>query len=499
MCEISNEICVSKLIHSLAWSVGSSQAVAAVASAASSAMQAPQAIAVASMPGSNINPPKMPSTKHSATTVSNNKSQKRKRPTKATPATSANLLATRPPVSDAQSERIKRRNERNAREQERSQQITKRIGELRTVLSSAGVAFKADRYNTLVSVGEYIKQLQGKSEKLDEEHKRLLDTISGADRLVNSAGGIGTVGTTTVHQTHHGMENTTSSNSSSSDTHSNTDDEFLVFVQGIDYKSVFASCGLALAIASVDGRFVDCNEEFLRITEYSRIELLGEENEGGRTRKSLLPHPQGSSGVPSAGGGKVDTATSALTTSAESKAVKTPDLHASSGNLKPPPSNRNGGPPSEIHMRKQHHLSLFNLLGGEDMEAVYAAMSRMLRAPEHHSSSQMSQPFFTGLSRDLHNITSSSGMSSSGKQTSTDDGGGTSSSSGDSCVKSDLTRSTEDNSSSGNEVMNEGEIMMGDGGVEGVGDGEHSGGSGGDHWTGRVKNAKRKDQQMVRD
>ena len=87
--------------------------------------------------------------------------------------------------------RKKRRSERNAREQERSHKITERITELRKVLAEAGVHFKPDRYSTLVSVVSYIKTLQTRSESLDEEHRRLLDTISGADRLVNGDGAAG--------------------------------------------------------------------------------------------------------------------------------------------------------------------------------------------------------------------------------------------------------------------------------------------------------------------
>lgn len=429
--------------------------------------------------------------KKSSSTASSSVTGKRKRARVGTVTGGSSTLA----VPEDECERQKRRSERNLREQERSHRITERIADLRNVLSEAGVHFKPDKHSTLVSVVNYIKMLQGRSKSLDEEHKKLLDTISRADQLVKSnhegtgndvlgVPGVGSAGNvvgnlvTTTVQTHRIMENTSSNLSTSA--HSN-DEEFLVFVQGIDYKSIFASCGVALAIASVDGRFVDCNEEFLRITNYTRGELLGEDPR--LPRNSLLPHPQAGSGSPRAGRAAgqqghqvvtVSTSTSAnssaLTTAAAVAAAKTPD-HTSSSHS--PKSHIHNHPPTEITMRKQHHLSLFNLLGGEDMETVYTAMSRMLRAPE--------------LS-----IASNCLSSSIGK----DDSGGTSSSSSDSFVKSDLTRSTEESGSSGNEVSNN---SSGVGGAPG-GDAEEVGSNFSrytvDHWTGRVKHTRRKNHML---
>ena len=51
----------------------------------------------------------------------------------------------------------------------------------------------------------------------------------------------------------------------------------------------------------------------------------------------------------------------------------------------PPASVKSSSfPPSEILISRQH-LSLFNLLGREDMETVYTAMSRMLRSAPPNS------------------------------------------------------------------------------------------------------------------
>lgn len=340
-------------------------------------------------------------------------------------------------VSEDESDKKKRRNERNLREQERSHRITDRIAELKGVLSEAGVHFKQDRYSTLVSVVNYIKQLQKRSQSLDEEHKKLLETIATADRLVNSNVNSGT---TTV-QTHMDAlgENTSSS--------SNDDDEFLVFVQGIDYKFIFASCGVALAIASVDGRFVDCNEEFLRITDYTRKELLGEDDAEGK---------KGQGGTGNGGGGASGgVVTVSTSTSANSAALMSvASAAAVGGNASNGCTSHESRPPPEIHMRKPH-LSLFNLLGREDMEAVYAAMSRMLRssAPEHNS--QRGGSNGNGSGKDESTMPRSSSSDS-------------------------LTRSTEE-SSSGNEISGEGDKIL-----------RYTV----DHWSGKVKHTRRKHEMV---
>ena len=255
-------------------------------------------------------------------------------------------------VSEDEHDRLKRRSIRNIREQQRSNKIAERITELRNLLQGAGVHHKSDRYSTLVGVVNYVKMLQRRSKKLDEEHKVLLETISGAGEMVNGTSTFGGLpppppppGTTTVQTFDVSGEN---SSSISSD-RDNNDEEFMVFVQGIDYRFIFANCGVALAIASVDGRFVDCNDEWLRLTGYSRKELMGEGKKGGNHR-------------------------STSSTSVASTAAHAPPASVKSSSF----------PPSEILISRQH-LSLFNLLGREDMETVYTAMSRMLRSAPPNS------------------------------------------------------------------------------------------------------------------
>ena len=396
-----------------------------------------------------------------APAAGSSKSNKRKKTT----ATSSTTSSSYPPISEDESDRKKRRSQRNLREQERSHQITARINELRNLLAEAGVHFKPDRYSTLVGVVNYIKMLQGRTKSLDEEHRKLIDTISGANRLANGGG------TTTV-QSHNKVLGESATQSSSD---SNTDEEFLIFLQGIDYKFIFKSCGVALAITSVDGRFVDCNEEFLRVTEYTRDELLGGGKMTGGVANSSNTSTSGATS-PTIGGlvtvyTTTSTNTSEMTTGAAaaaagSAASHTPDHHPSF------PSR----PPAEVHMHKKTHLSLFNLLGREDMENVYAAMSRMLKAPNSESR------YVSSSSRDASNSSSgkTSGKESSAKSSSKESSG-SSSGQGES---SSMPRSSSSDSMLGSTTSSSGNEVSGDSISRYTVD----------HWSGKINHTRRKEQ-----
>jgi PAS domain-containing protein len=383
-----------------------------------------------------------------------------------------------------------RQSERNRREQERSHKITERITELRSVLSEAGVNFKPDRYSTLVSVANYVKALQVRSACLDEEHKKLLDSVEKTEDGVGAD--------VKQQQTTRDLDDTMTASAVAAATTTtfvnSSDDELLKFVHGIDYRKIFINSAIALAIASVDGRFVDCNDEFLHLTDYTREELLG----AGQRRNSVLPHPQDST-LPPSEFSATNMMSTTMKTGIHARSLDAPALTVSTttvtaSELKDATTTttqKMGSkesrfvvvgdlegdtvrPPPEIRVRKRQHLSLFNLLGGEDMETVYAAMSRMLRAPEEMS--HVAKSSFDPLE--------SSGTDSGG--------GGTSSSTEDSIGKSDFTRSSEaDESSSGMEVSN-GEDAGGAADENNMND-VSSKNTAGDHWTGRVKHTRRKD------
>jgi len=225
-------------------------------------------------------------------------------------------------VSENEEERDRRRQDRNLREQQRSQKITLQIDHLRDVLAAANVQFKPDKYSTLVSVADYIKQMQERSAALDVEHKKLLQTIARTNEIVNDqylpASATG--------------ENPPGSENLSKASKENPQE---LFVPNIDYRNIFYRCGVPLAVLSIDGRFLECNQGFEELTGYSRDELLPcEKNSSGQ--ETVSSKPTGSS---------------------------------QQGTEGCQPNARN--------------LSLFNLLAREHMEAVFMAMSEMLKhAPE---------------------------------------------------------------------------------------------------------------------
>lgn len=158
----------------------------------------------------------------------------------------------------------RRRHERNLREQQRSYKISQQIKELREVLSASNVPFKPNKYSILMSVVEYIKQLQSRAIMLDAEHQKLITTIRQTNDLVGS----GNVPPSSADETD--ATNITG-NTSSSDPGSDSE---MFFVQGLNYKNIFANCPAALGIAALDGRILECNPEFQLLLGFSREELL---------------------------------------------------------------------------------------------------------------------------------------------------------------------------------------------------------------------------------
>ena len=252
-------------------------------------------------------------------------------------------------VSEDEEDRDKRRHDRNLREQQRSHKITEQIDQLRSVLAAANVPFKADKYSTLVTVAEYIIELQKKSAMLDQEHKKLIETISKTNEIVNNQ--YVAASTTGVRAPGSSLDGSCLDQEAMAD-----DSESMLYMNSIDYKSVFARCGIPRAVASIDGRFMDCNVEFERLARFSRDELLPRE-----CASAVSP----------------DMAHSAAITSTLQPAAR--------------------------------NLSLFNLLCKEDMEIVFVAMSEMLKRPAPNdigksgpvfdASSSPAQDYWSGIVR----------------------------------------------------------------------------------------------------
>lgn len=172
----------------------------------------------------------------------------------------------KPPQEATQSELDKmtpaqrRRYERNLREQQRSYKISQQIKELRDVLAESNVPFKPNKYSILLSVVDYIKQLQSRAIMLDSEHQKLITTIRQTNEMVNS-------GTAPSSADEMETANATSTPDSGNDNE-------MLFVQGLDYRSVFEQCPAALGIAALDGRILECNPEFQILLGFPRDDLL---------------------------------------------------------------------------------------------------------------------------------------------------------------------------------------------------------------------------------
>jgi hypothetical protein len=227
-------------------------------------------------------------------------------------------------ISEDESDTEKRRRDRNQREQERSQRIANQIAELKSLLTMSNVPFKSDKFSTLVSVHEYICTLQQRSALLDAEQKKLVKTIARSNDIVNQS----QHGQQAAGSTSSGTNNTSEIEQISASGHviipTNAppadEDELLVFVRGLDYKSVFGRIRVALCVLSIDGRLLNCNEEFIRICKMSRSMLVG-------------------------------------------------------AGLRPPAKESE----EEVEIAGKTPMSLFSLVSREDMQKVFTAMGSMLK------------------------------------------------------------------------------------------------------------------------
>ncbi len=267
-------------------------------------------------------------------------------------------------ISDDEEDMEKRRRERNMREQERSQKISTQIAELKGLLASSNVSFKPDKYSTLVSVYDYIQTLQQRSALLDAEQRKIVDTITKSNDLVAKS------------ELGHRAVPKSSNASSSSDYHDplgraviggpdgaggekDEDADLLAHVRGVDYKNIFARIRIGLCVTSIDGRLLACNDEFVSTCRISR------------------------------------------------------EILVSSG-MRPPQEGNEG----EISKAGKNPLSLFNLMGREDMQRVFEAMSTMLRGVQVQAQKQNQQSSTQQKRHPTNNNNSISGNNSTQKDSS---------------------------------------------------------------------------------
>ena len=234
-------------------------------------------------------------------------------------------------ISEDESDLRKRRADRNAREQQRAQQVTDQIAHLRALLEQSGISLsKADKFSTLISVEQYIRQLQSNAAQLAAEHQKLLTTLQQTTERINSQ----YVPPTVSSSSGSGSETCTMSSTGQEE----EEDDSVKFTNGINYKWIFDSCPFAVGLAAIDGRFIDCNKQFEKLTGYARTELLPMEEEHSNADNLTLE--QSSDSV------SQDQAAASETTKLS---------------------------------KKKQNMSIFNVLHREYIERMFSPMSRILQ------------------------------------------------------------------------------------------------------------------------
>lgn len=157
----------------------------------------------------------------------------------------------------------RRRYERNLREQQRSYRISQQIKQLRDVLEESKIPFKPNKFSILVSVVEYIKQLQTRAIMLDAEHQKLIDTIRQTNDMVSSG------------QTPSPTESSNDfTDAVTSEGATEPSEVSLTVARELDFQVVFQCCPSGMAVCSLDGRILACNSSFEASLGVKKEEVL---------------------------------------------------------------------------------------------------------------------------------------------------------------------------------------------------------------------------------
>lgn len=174
-----------------------------------------------------------------------------------------------------------KREERNKREKERSYRITSQINELRSLLSAGGVVVsKGTKNAVLAEAAGYIRLLQQNQYKSEVHRQQLIQQMqligtgqlgpqaANAIRYVAAQNGVWPLGN------FGGLPPKTFEDPQAiqSDV---SEDILMKKIEEHDYKNVFNACSVGMAIASMGGAFIDCNQLFLELSGYSKQEILG--------------------------------------------------------------------------------------------------------------------------------------------------------------------------------------------------------------------------------
>lgn len=169
---------------------------------------------------------------------------------------------------------------RNEREQRRAHLITDQIDSLKGVLENSNFPLRStSKFDILAACDEYIQHLRQRKNCLDQEHK-----IGGS-----SSGGGGS-GNNSVRSGGSGGGGGGGGPSSSSVSSASEDGESMSSGGGgrgmsaagaahreivLDFSEIFRSSHVPMAVVSIDGRILQCNDEFSRVTGYTNNKLTG--------------------------------------------------------------------------------------------------------------------------------------------------------------------------------------------------------------------------------
>lgn len=173
-----------------------------------------------------------------------------------------------------------KREERNKREKERSYRITSQINELRALLTAGGVVVsKGTKNAVLAEAASYIRMLQQNQYKAEIHRQQLIQQMqligtgqlgphaANAIRYAAAQNGLWNLGDFGGLPPNTGFEDPQSTQSDASE------DQLINTIQEHDYKHIFNSCSVGMAIASMGGAFIDCNHLFLELSGYSKEEI----------------------------------------------------------------------------------------------------------------------------------------------------------------------------------------------------------------------------------
>ncbi|CAB9507855.1 expressed unknown protein [Seminavis robusta] len=183
----------------------------------------------------------------------------------------------------------KKREERNAREKERSFRISKQINELRSLLSSGGVIVpKGTKSSVLTEAANYIRMLQQHQYRSEIDRHQLVQQIqmigggahgpqaAQAIRHVAAKNGVWSLGNFGGVPPKSAMGYyQPGSNGEPNEIQSAlpVDPIQQTKIEEHEYHSVFNNCAVGMAIASMGGAFIDCNHLFCQLSNYSKQEV----------------------------------------------------------------------------------------------------------------------------------------------------------------------------------------------------------------------------------